>query len=133
MSTLVTQLYLLEKYGPRLTTEQLAEVLTSDAGTILNQVSAGTFGVPTYVDGRRRFADVSDVAAYLAAKRASAAPRAGLLAAGSCSDAASPTCGGQTPAPPRGSRSRARKAGSRPRDAYPAAASPQSPAPGTPA
>ena len=61
MSTLVTQLYLLEKYGPRLTTEQLAEVLTSDAGTILNQVSAGTFGVPTYVDGRRRFADVSDV------------------------------------------------------------------------
>ncbi len=25
MSTLVTQLYLLEKYGPRLTTEQLAE------------------------------------------------------------------------------------------------------------
>ena len=91
MSTLVTQLYLLEKYGPRLTTEQLAEVLTSDAGTILNQVSAGTFGVPTYVDGRRRFADVSDVAAYLAAKRASAAPRASLLAAGSCSDAASPT------------------------------------------
>ena len=42
MSALVTQLYLLEKYGPRLTTEQLAEVLTSDAGTILNQVSAGT-------------------------------------------------------------------------------------------
>ncbi len=39
MSTLVTQLYLLEKYGPRLTTEQLAEVLTSDAGTILNQVN----------------------------------------------------------------------------------------------
>ena len=51
MSTLVTQLYLLEKYGPRLTTEQLAEVLTSDAGTILNQVSAGTFGVPSL--GRR--------------------------------------------------------------------------------
>ena len=36
MSTLVTQLYLLEKYGLRLTTDQLAEVLTSDAGTILN-------------------------------------------------------------------------------------------------
>ena len=30
MSTLVTQLYLLEKYGPRLTTEQLAEVLISE-------------------------------------------------------------------------------------------------------
>ena len=35
MSTLVTQLYLLEKYGLRMTTDQLAEVLTSDAGTIL--------------------------------------------------------------------------------------------------
>ena len=43
MSALVTQLYLLEKYGPRLTTEQLAEVLTSDAGTILNQVNGWIF------------------------------------------------------------------------------------------
>ena len=45
MSTLVTQLYLLEKYGLRLTTDQLAEVLTSDAGTILNPAPPACEGV----------------------------------------------------------------------------------------
>lgn len=33
--------------------------------TIYNQVSTGTFPVLTYVDGKKRFADVRDVASYL--------------------------------------------------------------------
>ncbi len=63
--SLLTQAYLLEKYGPRLTIEQLAEELDMTKGTIYNQVSAGTFPIPTYVDGNKRFSDMRDVAKYL--------------------------------------------------------------------
>jgi len=63
--SLLTQAYLLDKYGPRLDMEQLASVLVLDAGTLLNQVSAGTLQVKTYRDGRKRFADYRDVAEYL--------------------------------------------------------------------
>lgn len=67
--SLLTTAYLLEKYGPRLDMEQLGEVLGRDQKTILNQISANCFGVPTYVDGRRRWADVRDVAEYFDACR----------------------------------------------------------------
>lgn len=63
--SLLMQAYILEKYGPRLDVEQLADVLSMAPGTIHNQVSLGTFQVPTYVDGKKRFADHRDVAAYL--------------------------------------------------------------------
>lgn len=63
--SLLTQAYLLERYGPRLTLEQLAEVLHMAKSTIYNQVSAGTFPVPTYLDGNKRFADYQHLAAYL--------------------------------------------------------------------
>lgn len=62
--SLLTQAYLLEKYGPRLTMDQLAEVLGIAVNTIYNQASAGTFKVPTYLDGRR-YADYRDVAQHL--------------------------------------------------------------------
>jgi excisionase family DNA binding protein len=65
MSSLVTQMFLAEKYGLRLTVEQLAEVLGRTKGTIYNQISAGGFEIPTYVDGNKRFADYRDVAAHL--------------------------------------------------------------------
>ena len=73
MSSLLSQAILAEKYGLRLTMEQLAEVLTMAKTTIYNQISAGTFPVPTYVDGNKRFADFRDVAAYLDACRERAA------------------------------------------------------------
>lgn len=60
--SLLIQAYLLEKYGPRLTMEQLAELLGIKPGTIYNQVSGGTCSVRTYVDGGRRWADIRDVA-----------------------------------------------------------------------
>lgn len=60
--SLMIQAYLLEKYGPRLNMEQLAELLGIKPGTLYNQVSGGTCSVRTYVDGGRRWADIRDVA-----------------------------------------------------------------------
>ena len=70
--SLFIQAYLLERYGPRLTIEQLAEALQIGKSTIHNQVGAGTFAIPTYLDQRTRFADVRDVASYLDACRSRA-------------------------------------------------------------
>lgn len=69
MSSLVTQMVLVEKYGLRLTVEQLAEVLGRSKGTVYNQISAGSFEIHTFVDGNKRFADYRDVAEYLDACR----------------------------------------------------------------
>jgi AraC-like DNA-binding protein len=64
-ASLLTQAYLLENFGLRLTVDQLASVLHMARNTVYNQVAAGTFSVPTYVDGGKRFADYRDVAKYL--------------------------------------------------------------------
>ena len=77
--SLVTQLVLVERYGLRLNVEQMADVLGMTPGAILNSISAGKFQIPTYLDGKRRFADFRDVAAYLDHLRAEA-HRAGLPA-----------------------------------------------------
>lgn len=74
--SLVTQAFIAEQYGLRLSLDQLAAVLCMAKNTIYNQVSAGTFGVPTYMDGNKRFADYRDVANYLDACRARAATQA---------------------------------------------------------
>lgn len=70
--TLFVQAFLLERYGARLTVEQMAEALQIGKSTIHNQIGAGTFAIPTYLDQRTRFADVRDVASYLDACRESA-------------------------------------------------------------
>lgn len=70
--SLMSQAIIAERYGLRLTMEQLGEVLGLAKTTIYNQVSAGTFPVPTYLDGNKRFADFRDVADYLDACRARA-------------------------------------------------------------
>lgn len=68
--------YLLTKYGPRLTTADLADVLkrkSSDA--IRNEIAEGTFPIPVYrdneIEGSRApwYADARDVAEYLDNKR----------------------------------------------------------------
>ncbi|HWH75079.1 MAG TPA: hypothetical protein VNV16_12530 [Methylibium sp.] len=76
MSSLVTQVIVADKYGLRLSVEQLGEVLGLKRGTIYNQISAGTFPIPTYVDGGGRWADYRDVAAHLDACRERAAAAA---------------------------------------------------------
>lgn len=62
--SLITHAYLLEKYGPRLNVEQLAEVMGIAAVTIYNQVSAGKFPIKTYVEWKQRFADYRDVSEH---------------------------------------------------------------------
>lgn len=62
--TLVTQMFVAEKYGLRLDVNQLAQVLGISPGTVLNRISANTFGIPTYVDNGKRYADYRDVAAH---------------------------------------------------------------------
>lgn len=61
----LSQAYLLDKYGPRLTMQELAEVLGIAHGTLRNRLSAGTLKVRTYYDGGTRYADFRDVAEYL--------------------------------------------------------------------
>ncbi|HEY0955774.1 MAG TPA: hypothetical protein VGE36_13500 [Roseateles sp.] len=71
--SLLTQAYFLEKYGPRMDVQQLAAALDVQPKTVLNQVSAKTFPIPTYVDQGKRWADSRDVAAHFDAMRAIAA------------------------------------------------------------
>jgi hypothetical protein len=59
-----------EKYGLRLTVEQIGEALCLAPQTIHNRIAKGEFKVPTYVDGKKRYADYRDVAAYLDSFRA---------------------------------------------------------------
>lgn len=72
MSSLVTQMIVAEKYGPRLSMDQLAEVMGMSKGGIYNQVSAGTFPITTYIDGGKRWADYRDVAEHIDACRSAA-------------------------------------------------------------
>lgn len=65
MASLVTQMIVAERYGLRLDTKQLGDVLGLAEGTVRNRISARTLGVPTYEDGGRRWADYRDVAEYL--------------------------------------------------------------------
>lgn len=63
--SLVTQMFVLEKYGPLLEIKQLAEVTGLEPGTVRNQISDGTFAIPTSKQGTRRVAHYQDVATYL--------------------------------------------------------------------
>lgn len=62
--SLMTQAYLLEKYGPRMNVDQLAEVMSIAPATIYNQISAGRFPIKTYIEGKMRYADLRDVVEY---------------------------------------------------------------------
>jgi hypothetical protein len=63
--SLITQAFVVEKYGIRLSVEQLAGVLGLTKGALYNQFSAGTCPVKTYIDGNKRWADYRDVAKHL--------------------------------------------------------------------
>jgi hypothetical protein len=63
--SLITQAYIVEKYGLRLNVEQLATLLGITKAGLYNQFSAGTCPVKTYIDGGKRWADYRDVAAHL--------------------------------------------------------------------
>lgn len=64
---------LFEKYGARLTTADLGEVLHKSPDVVRNEISAETFPIPTYkdTDAQRSpwYADLRDVVEYLNRKR----------------------------------------------------------------
>jgi hypothetical protein len=62
--SILSQLVLAEKYGIRLSMEQLAAELGQEKGTLMNRISKKTLGIKTYMDGGKRWADVRDVADY---------------------------------------------------------------------
>lgn len=63
--SLVTQAFIVERYGLRLSVEQLAEALGITKQAVYNQVSAGTLPVKTYVDGGKRWCDYRELARHL--------------------------------------------------------------------
>jgi hypothetical protein len=71
--SLLTQAHLLDRYGPRLNVEQVAQALGITSKALHNQRSAGSFGIPMYLDGGKLWADYRDVAAYFDSARAAAA------------------------------------------------------------
>ena len=73
MSSLVTQMIISEKYGVRLNTAQIAEVMGISKAGVLNKVSDGTMPIKTYMDSGKRWADYRDVAEYIDSCRERAA------------------------------------------------------------
>lgn len=64
--SLLTAALLYDRYQrARLNVAELGEQLGLSRGAVLNQISAGTFPIPTYLDAGKRWADIRDVAAYL--------------------------------------------------------------------
>lgn len=70
--SLITQAFVVERYGLRLDMKQLAEVLGIKPGTLANWISAGACPVKTYLDGGKRWADYQHVAEHLDACRETA-------------------------------------------------------------
>lgn len=70
--SLLTQAYLLDRFGLRLNVDQLAEALGRSSSAIYSEISAEKFAIPTYRDGKHRFADYRDVASYFDTRRSEA-------------------------------------------------------------
>jgi hypothetical protein len=70
--SMLLQAFVFERYGARLDLDELAELLKLEKTTVYKQLSAGTFAIPTYREGKRLFADCRDVAEYLDRCRAQA-------------------------------------------------------------
>ena len=62
--SLTTRMHLLDKYGMRLSMEELAQELGTTVQVIRNRQTEGDFPIPTYLDGSRRFAAYEAVAQY---------------------------------------------------------------------
>jgi len=67
--SLLTQAYIIDRYGLRLTMDQLAECIGLARNTIYNQRAKGEFPIPTYLEGGTRFCDYRDVANHIDACR----------------------------------------------------------------
>lgn len=63
--SLMTTAYLLERYGPLLTVDDLSAVLHLEPGTIRNQMSARTLGVQPVKQGSKSLFRAEDVAKHI--------------------------------------------------------------------
>lgn len=68
MTKLTTRAMIVDRYGLRLSIDQVAEILSISPSSIYNMLTLGTFPIRTYKDGGRRFASYEAVADYLDAK-----------------------------------------------------------------
>ncbi len=64
MGSLLTQAFIVEKYGLRLNMTQLAEAIGIARQTVSNQIAQRKFPIKTYVDGGKRWCDYRDLATY---------------------------------------------------------------------
>ncbi len=71
--SLVTEMFLVEKYGLRLNLIQLSEVVGIKPSSIRSAINLGSFPIPTYLEMNKRYADYRDVAAYFEACKERAA------------------------------------------------------------
>lgn len=55
--SLLTQAFILEKYGVRLGADQIAELMGITKAALFNQISSGQCQMKTYLDGGKRRAD----------------------------------------------------------------------------
>lgn len=62
--SLLTEVVLLERYGPRVTMAELGEILKIAQKTVTNRLAAGTLPLKTFNDSGR-FCNTDDVAAYI--------------------------------------------------------------------
>ena len=71
--SLLTQAYILDKFGPRLSTDQICEVMQITKPAFYNQISAGTCAMKTYLEGGKRWADYRNAAEFFDVARQQAA------------------------------------------------------------
>lgn len=62
---LMTRAALIDRYGLRLTMEQLGEVLGYKPQSLYNMIADGDLKIATYKEGNRRYASYDAVADYL--------------------------------------------------------------------
>lgn len=68
MNKLTTRAMIVDRYGLRLSVDQIAEILSISPGHAYNMLSSGELPIRTYKEGKRRFASYEAVADYLDAK-----------------------------------------------------------------
>ena len=68
MKGLTTRAMIADRYGMRLSMQQVAEILDLTPNTVYNMIVSGELPIRTYKEGKRRFASYEAVADYLDAR-----------------------------------------------------------------
>lgn len=61
--------WMLDKYGPTMTLDQLSECIHIEPSTMLNQIGAGRFQFHSWKEGRQRLVATEEVAQYIESKK----------------------------------------------------------------